>query len=377
MNALPEKETSAERIVMRSPREVVIEITSTCNLRCRYCYYFSNEAVAYRDLPTDEWLSFFEELGRAAVMNVVLQGGEPFMRSDLRELLQGLVDNRMRFSILSNGGLIDDEMAAFIAGTGRCDYVQVSVDGATPAVHDATRGKGSFEGAVNGIRTLQRNGVTAAVRVTISHANVAHLDAIARFLLEGLNLPGFTTNAAGYLGSCRLHAKDVMLSVRERVEAMERLAALSRTYPGRISATAGPHAEVAHWHAMEQARKRGDDAWPMGGRLTGCGCPMSRMAVRADGVMVPCSMLAHMEMGRINEDSLVDTWRNSPVLRQLRARHDIPLSRFAFCEGCPYTLYCTGNCPGLSYTLVGEVDHPSPDACLRAFLAQGGRIVEP
>jgi radical SAM protein with 4Fe4S-binding SPASM domain len=99
--------------------------------------------------------------------------------------------------------------------------------------------------------------------------------------------------------------------------------------------------------------------------------------VRADGVMVPCSMLAHMEMGRINEDSLVDTWRNSPVLRQLRARHDIPLSRFAFCEGCPYTLYCTGNCPGLSYTLVGEVDHPSPDACLRAFLAQGGRIVEP
>jgi hypothetical protein len=36
--------------------------------------------------------------------------------------------------------------------------------------------------------------------------------------------------------------------------------------------------------------------------------------------------------------------------------------------------YCTGNCPGLSYTLVGEVNHPSPDACLRKFLAEGGRL---
>ena len=36
--------------------------------------------------------------------------------------------------------------------------------------------------------------------------------------------------------------------------------------------------------------------------------------------------------------------------------------------------YSTGNCPGLSYTLVGEVNHPSPDACLRKFLDEGGRL---
>ena len=36
--------------------------------------------------------------------------------------------------------------------------------------------------------------------------------------------------------------------------------------------------------------------------------------------------------------------------------------------------YCTGNCPALAYTLTGEVNHPSPDACLRRFLEEGGQI---
>ncbi len=123
--------------VMRTPRSLDIEITARCNLRCRYCYFFNNPAVEYRDLPTDEWLKFFDELGSLGVMNVTLAGGEPFIREDLTVLLlEGLVRNRMRFSLLSNGALIDDEMAAFIARTGRCEYVQVSVDGSCAEVHD-------------------------------------------------------------------------------------------------------------------------------------------------------------------------------------------------------------------------------------------------
>ena len=39
-----------------------------------------------------------------------------------------------------------------------------------------------------------------------------------------------------------------------------------------------------------------------GGRLTGCGCPNNKLSVRPDGGMVPCNLLAHLEMGRINQD---------------------------------------------------------------------------
>ncbi len=118
--------------LMRTPNKVDIAITNRCNLRCRYCYHFESAGDVEGDLPAAEWLQFFEELNRCAVTEVTLAGGEPFIREDLKEIISGIVRNRMRFAILSNGTLIDDEMAAFLASTKRCNYVQVSIDGSMP-----------------------------------------------------------------------------------------------------------------------------------------------------------------------------------------------------------------------------------------------------
>jgi SynChlorMet cassette radical SAM/SPASM protein ScmE len=367
-------EITQELRVMRTPRTVGIDLTARCNLRCRYCYFFDNPDVPYEDLPTEEWLQFFDELGRCAVMDVCLAGGEPFARRDLPALLEGIVRNQMRFSILSNGTLIDDEIAAFVASTGRCNYVQVSIDGSCPETHDACRGKGAFEAALRGLRTLQRHGVKAAVRVTVHRHNVHDLEATARLLLEELGLGSFGTNSAGYLGSCRVHADEVMLTSEERQVAMETLACLAEKYDGRIQASAGPLAEARMWRRMEQARAAAAPPFPNGGRLTACGCHNSKIAIRADGAIVPCNMLPHIELGRINRGSLAEVWQHHPALNELRTRHTIPLAEFEFCAGCEYIPYCTGNCPALAYTLTGQVNHPSPDACLRRFKEEGGRM---
>ena len=61
----------------------------------------------------------------------------------------------MRFDILSNGTLITDEMAAFLASTGRCDGIQVSIDGSIPMTHDVFRGEGNFLKAIRGIEAPQ------------------------------------------------------------------------------------------------------------------------------------------------------------------------------------------------------------------------------
>lgn len=363
------------RCVMRSPRSVDISITSRCNLRCKYCYFFDNPSVHYDDLPTDEWLTFFEELGSLAVMNVCLGGGEPFLRLDLIELINGIVRNRMRFSILSNGGLITDDMASFITATGRCNGVQISLDSAIPAEHDACRGKGSWEGAVRGIRILKRNGVNVTVRMTIHHHNYLNVEKTAAFILEDLGLTEFGTNAAGYIGKCRLHAEDVLLRLTERQHVMEKLLALEERYRGRISADAGPLAEGRMWRRMETARLEGAPAFPYGGRLTACGNVLKRLSVDADGSINPCSQVAHIRMGRINQESLAEIWLGHTEMIAMRERNNIPLDSFEFCTGCDYIPYCTGNCPSMAYQLVGTVHHPSPDACLRRYLGQGGHIV--
>src|SRR3989338_2138005 len=170
--------------LMRAPKKVGIDITNECNLRCRYCSHFTSAGEVARDLPTEEWLEFFGELNRLAVMNVCLLGGEPFYRKDLKEIIEGIVKNRMRFSILTNGTLITDDIAEYIAMTGRCGYAQVSIDGSIPTTHDALRGAGSFLKAIEGIRILKRHKIHLTVRVTIHRKNVNELSSIARFLLE-------------------------------------------------------------------------------------------------------------------------------------------------------------------------------------------------
>jgi radical SAM protein with 4Fe4S-binding SPASM domain len=81
-----------------------------------------------------------------------------------------------------------------------------------------------------------------------------------------------------------------------------------------------------------------------------------------------------VELGQINRDTFRDVWQKNPKLSQLRERHRIPLSYFEECGNCDYTPFCTGNCPGLAYNLTGEVNQPSPDACLKKFLAEGGKV---
>lgn len=360
--------------LMKTPKNVELLITDRCNLRCSYCSYFSSPAEVDKDLPTSEWLDFFEELGQCAVMQVSLEGGEALIRDDILELIDGIVRNRMRFSVLTNGTLVTEKIASHIAETNRCNIVQVSIDGSAGEIHDSCRGRGNFDRAVTGIKRLRQHGVPVTVRVTIHRYNVDDLENVASLLLDKIGLSGFSTNSASFLGLCRENAENIQLTVDQRSKVMATLLKLDRAYPGRISAQAGPLAEAWTWMEMERARREDRPPMPGRGYLKGCGGVYSKIGVRADGVLVPCVQMGHIELGRINMDSLFDIWHHHSELKRLRERMDIPLETFDECRGCPYVPYCTGNCPALSFTLTGDENRPSPDACLRRFLEEGGRL---
>ena len=360
--------------IMSTPRSMDLSITNGCNLRCEYCYHFTSPGDAGDDLPKEEWLEFFEELNRCSITGVTIEGGEPLIRDDLEELIEGIVGNRMRFNILSNGTLITDDMAVFLASTERCNGVQVSIDGSASTTHDTFRGKGNFLRGMGGIETLQRHGVIVGIRVTIHKENVRDLGNIARLLLEDLSLSRFSTNVASYMGLCRENADRIQLSIEDQLLAMETLLELGKRYDGRITGNAGPLADSRSWLEMEEARREGKDSIPGRGYLTSCGGVFSKLGVRADGVIVPCILMSHVELGRINQDQIKQIWHDHPELNRLRERRNIPLSDFEFCHGCEYINYCAGGCPALAYTITEDAYRPSPDSCLRVFLEEGGKL---
>jgi SynChlorMet cassette radical SAM/SPASM protein ScmE len=360
--------------VISSPREIDVELTSNCNLRCQYCYFFDNPDVEYTDLPTEEWLRFFNECGEAGVMHIRLAGGEPFYRKDLKELIDGVVRNRMRFSMLSNGGLITEEIAEYIASTGRCDSIQISLDGGSAEVHDKARGKGSFDAAVQGIKLLKKCGIQVTMRCTIHRYNVDHLEELAHFVLEELKLPNFSTNAAGYIGTCQTHADNMILSINDRVKVMKTLDKLDRKYPGRLVATHGPLFDLKNWRYFEESVKEG--RFQNKGTLSGCGCHMTKLSVRSDGHYAVCDMIAGIDLGKIGENKLIDVWTGNDTLCTFRKRYTIELQNFDYCRDCKYAPYCSGNCPATAFTLTGDPHRPAPDSCYKLFLEQGGVLPE-
>ena len=359
-----------------TPRMMDIALTGRCNLKCEYCFY-ADEMVALGDLPTERWLAFFEELRELGVMEVTLTGGEVFTRSDLFEIIDGIIANRMRYTLLTNGTLITEKtLEQFNVGKRktRLNTIQISIDGSTAEVHNKSR-PNSFERSLRGLKLLKEAEIPLTVRVTINRFNYQDLENTARLLLEDVGLPWISTNAAMPMGAGCSNQGRIALTATERLEAMHIIEQLLERYPNRILANAGPQALIQRYAAMEEARATGDThkvSWTMG-TLSACGCTFNKLSVLHDGNIVPCMMLPELVLGQIGSADLYDIWHNHPILDEMRSRRSISMHDVPGCKGCEWASYCNGGCPGLAFELTRELNVADPTDCYRRFIKETGQ----
>ena len=158
-----------------------LELTHACNLRCGFCYTDSPRHTLLRtpDLPDDAWHRIANEAADLGVIELVLTGGEPFLR---RDLVLGLLDEmsgrELGLTLNTNGWFVDDEIADHLAGVPGLQ-VDISIDGATPALHDASRGvPGSWRRAVEAAGRLLDRGVRIQIVHVVTPANEAFFEAM-------------------------------------------------------------------------------------------------------------------------------------------------------------------------------------------------------
>ena len=152
----------ARAAIGRTPFHLVFFVTSRCNAKCRYCFYW--DEISKRDKP--EELSI-EEVRRIAsnlpnLGYVTITGGEPSLRDDVPAIIEAFY-RRSQARIVSyhTNGLLGERVCADVSeALSRCPElcldVCVSVD-AMGKKHDRLKGvSGSFDRAIATLARLKQ-----------------------------------------------------------------------------------------------------------------------------------------------------------------------------------------------------------------------------
>ncbi len=173
---------------------------AACNLACEYCFYHSKEALypGQTSRMTDEVLkAYIKQLLRSqpiGEVSISWQGGEPtlmglefFQRSIKLAKLYQKPEQRITYSIQTNGTLLDDEWCEFFKKHNF--LVGLSLDG-PHEMHDAYRvniaGQGSYDRVRQAWELLQQHQVETNILCAVHAANADHPLDIYRFFRDEL-----------------------------------------------------------------------------------------------------------------------------------------------------------------------------------------------
>jgi AdoMet-dependent heme synthase len=307
-------------------------LTERCNLRCLHCY---QRGFKVAELPFDQIEAVITEVAEAVEawsttydipfsLSYNVTGGEPYLRSDLFEILKKIRDSNAEFYILTNGTLIDKSLAERTAESG-AGGVQVSLEG-PEKIHDAIRGKGSFARAIDGVRLFVSSGLSVTLNTTLSRLNAAYAADLAAIAKDcGAKRLGFARLVpAGRGGELWSQMLD-----REQLQSVY----------AQLSSLDVDGVEIVMGDPIASQRER--DAGPAGTAdlaLSGCAAGVSGLTFLSDGTIVPCRRLP-IPIGNIVNDALREVWATSPVLNGLRDRNAYRgrcsrCERWSICRGC-------------------------------------------
>jgi MoaA/NifB/PqqE/SkfB family radical SAM enzyme len=171
----PAEDAPAPTLDLQSLDTLWLQVTGTlCNLACLHCFIScgpENDSHDMMELDTvTDALEWAREYG---VRDYYFTGGEPFMHPDIKELIDRTL-HQGPLSILTNGMLIDEEMAGWLGDKFRSSRysldLRVSLDGTTAEENDALRGRGTFEEIIESIELLWDHGINPVITVTTCHA---------------------------------------------------------------------------------------------------------------------------------------------------------------------------------------------------------------
>ncbi len=337
-------------------KALCLHIAHDCNLACRYCFAGEGEYHGRRSLMSFEVgkkaLDFLiANSGSRRNLEVDFFGGEPLMNWDVvKELVyygreqEKLHDKNFRFTLTTNGVLLDEEMMEFC--NSEMSNVVLSIDGRKEIhdfMHPFPNGSGSYDVILPKFKKFAKmrtsdpaaKDKTYYVRGTYTHYNLDFSKDVLHLADEGFTQISVEPVVAD-------EKEDYAIKEEDLPQIFSEYDKLASEMVNREKAGKG----FTFFHFMIDLTG-GPCAYK---RLSGCGSGTEYLAVTPWGDLYPCHQFVGREeflIGNVDEGitrpDLVEEFASCNVYTKEK------------CRNCFARFYCSGGCAANSYNSHGNI----------------------
>ena len=331
-------------------KALCLHVAHTCNLTCDYCFasqgkYHGDRALMSFEVGKQALDFLIAHSGTRHNLEVDFFGGEPLMNWEVVKQLvaygreqEKLHDKHFRFTLTTNGMLLDDEVIDF--ANREMHNVVLSLDG-RKEIHDRLRktpgGRGSYDQIVPRFQKLAKSRGQKGyyVRGTYTHYNTDFYNDIIHMADLGFKELSMEPVVCAPGDPYALTEEDLPVLF----EQYEKLACemIRRERAGN---------GFTFYHYMIDL-KSGPCIYK---RIAGCGSGTEYLAVTPWGDLYPCHQFVGDEAYKLGNvwDGVTNTAvRDEFKLCNAYARSD--------CKDCWARLYCSGGCAANAYHATGSI----------------------
>ncbi len=353
-------ENLLDEVEKREPvvKAICLNITHDCNLKCKYCFAGEGEYHGERSL-----MSF--EVGKAAFdfllknsgsrrnLEVDFFGGEPLMNFDVVKKLveygraeEKKYNKNFRFTITTNGILLDDEIQNFI--NENMSNVVLSLDG-RKEVNDRMRvnksGGGSYDKILPKYKKLadSRNQNNYYIRGTFTRENLDFSDDVMHFVDEGFKQISIEPVVAQDSEDYSIREEDLE-GIYQEYEKLA-LKIIERKEKGE---------DFNFFHFMLDL-----EGGPcVSKRIVGCGAGTEYLSITPSGDLYPC----HQFVGN-QEFKVGDIYNGIQKNDLVKEFGDCNVYKKSECKECFAKFYCSGGCLSNAYNFNESIYKPYEIGC--------------
>lgn len=265
-----------DRVAYGRFRNVYLYITEACQLRCEHCYMGERLERALK-MPLGRIVETLATWRRLGGSKLTILGGEPTLHPDYVAAIRAADRLGYEHVITTTNAQAPARRKFRSLEPSDFAYVQVSLDGGSPASHDAIRGAGTFDTALGTAAELTKRGFDTRIICTVNQANrddaLKLLDVADDLGTSLVKFHVFSTIGIGHGNP------ELAMTPPEWVDFCDHLNEVAKDYQTRI------------WYQPTYARREQMARYAAEGYQGCIGRTLDRISIFPDGRCYVCSYL--------------------------------------------------------------------------------------